>query len=410
MANKLDQYTLDNGMVILGERMEHVQSAAFTFLLPCGAALLPEGACGAGEVIADWILRGAGKRNSRQLSDALDALGLHRAGEVSAAHLSLAGALEASNLHKAIDLYADILLQPALTEEQFAFSQQLALHELAGLDDDPRQKIGMLVSEQFYPSPWGRPSMGKLEELQALTPAHARQIIQDRFNIGRMIFTVAGKYDFETVCRQMESIFGSAKTGSDATVQNGPRGNKYVHESHDGAQVHIGLMTETPPITSQDYYNAMAAVSVLSGSMSSRLFTEVREKRGLCYAVRARYHSLRDIAGIRCYAGTTPDKAQETLDVIVAEFNRLHEGILEEEMDRAKVGLKSTLIMQSESTISRAGGIAGDYYLLGRVRPMEEIKQRLEETTVQTVLSFLQHNRFTEYTVATIGPSEVHCS
>ncbi|MBN1817519.1 MAG: insulinase family protein [Sedimentisphaerales bacterium] len=410
MANTLDQYTLGNGMVILGERMDHVQSAAFTFLLPCGAALLPEGACGAGEVIADWIFRGAGKRNSRQISDALDALGLHRDSGVSAAHLSLSGALEAGNLHKALDLYADILLEPSLKEEQFAFSQQLAIQELLGLDDDPRQKIGMLVCEQFYPHPWGRPSMGKREELVALTPDRTRQIIRDRFSIGGTIFSVAGRYDFETICRQMESRFGSAKTGSETMIQNGPRGKKYVHENHEGAQVHIGLMTETISITSEDYYNAMAAVSVLSGSMSSRLFTEVREKRGLCYAVGARYHSLRDMAGIRCYAGTTPDKAQETLDVIVAEFNRLHEGILEEEMDRAKVGLKSTLIMQSESTISRAGGIAGDYYLLGRVRPMEEIRHRLKETTVKTVVDFLRRHRFVEYTVATIGPTEVRWS
>ena len=99
------------------------------------------------------------------------------------------------------------------------------------------------------------------------------------------------------------------------------------------------------------------AVSVLSGGMSARLFTEVREKRGLCYAVAARYHCLKEAAGISCYAGTTPEKAQETIDVIMAEFNRLSEGISEEEIQRAKTGLKSALILQSESSSSRAGGI-----------------------------------------------------
>ena len=112
----------------------------------------------------------------------------------------------------------------------------------------------------------------------------------------------------------------------------------------------------------------MAAVSVLSGSMSSRLFTEVREKRGLCYAIGAQYRSMKDYAGISCYAGTTPEKAQETLDVIVDQFNQLKNGISNDEMQRVKVGLKTSLIMQCESTSGRSAGIAGDYYLLGRVR------------------------------------------
>jgi predicted Zn-dependent peptidase len=149
------------------------------------------------------------------------------------------------------------------------------------------------------------------------------------------------------------------------------------------------------------------AVSVLSGGMSARLFTEVREKRGLCYAIGARYHGLKEAAGIMCYAGTTPEKAQETLDVIMVEFNRLSEGISEEEISRAKVGLKSSLILQSESSSSRAGGIGGDYYMLGRVRSLDEIKNKIEETSVDSVLGFLRNNRFKDFTVVTIGPTQL---
>jgi predicted Zn-dependent peptidase len=112
--------------------------------------------------------------------------------------------------------------------------------------------------------------------------------------------------------------------------------------------------------------------------MSARLFTEVREKRGLCYAIGARYHSLREAAGIACYAGTSPDKAQETYNVVLREFQRLAEGISEEEMAWAKIGLKSSVILQSESSSSRAGTIGSDYYMLGRVRTLDEIKQKIE--------------------------------
>ena len=183
--------------------------------------------------------------------------------------------------------------------------------------------------------------------------------------------------------------------------------SKYTHIHNEGAQVHIGLMTETAKLTDPDYYNARVAVSVLSGGMSARLFTEVREKRGLCYAIGAHYHALKEAAGIMCYAGTTPEKAQETLEVIIGEFGRLSEEISEEEIQRAKIGLKSSLILQSESSSSRAGSTGHDYYMLGRVRSLYEIKSKIEETSVDSVLTFLRKNKFKDFTVVTIGPKEV---
>ena len=408
MAEKLDKYMLKNGMVILGERMKHVGSVAFIFRLPCGSSTLPDGSCGAGEVISDWIFRGAGKMDSKALIDALDGLGLHRAGSISSAHLSLGAALEASNLEKALRLYADIILQPKLDDQQFEFSRELAVQDLIGLDDDPRQKVMLDLREQFYPQPLGLPSEGKIDDLKALNAARVAEIIKKKFNLSNAVFAIAGKYDFQAVCSQLEEIFESPQPAFDSKITIGPRGSKYTHHQHEGAQVHIGVMTDTVAIASDDYYNAMAAVSILSGGMSSRLFTEVREKRGLCYAIGARYNTLKDYAGIACYAGTTPDKAQETLDVIIAEFNALCEGITEDEIQRAKVGLKSTLIMQSEVTSSRAGGIASDHYLLGRVRTLDEIKDKLESISAGSVEAFLNSNKFDDYTVVTIGPNKVN--
>lgn len=108
-----------------------------------------------------------------------------------------------------------------------------------------------------------------------------------------------------------------------------------------------------------------------------------------------------------CYAGTIPEKAQETLDVIIGEFERLGEGISEAEISRAKVGLKSALILQSESSSSRAGAIGSDYYMLGRVRSLDEIKNKIEQTTTNLVLDFLRNNKFKGFTVVTIGPKKV---
>ena len=406
-SKRLDKHILKNGMVILGEPMEAVGSAAFDFMLPAGASLLPEGCCGAGSVISDWIFRGAGERSSRQLGDALDGLGLHRSESVGSAHISVGAALEASNLTDALNLYADVILRPGLLDGEFEPARQLAIDGVRSLDDDPRQKVMIKLREQFYPYPLGRSAVGDIDELKLLTAEKTRRIVKDNFNLSKTIFSVAGKYDFDALCGQLEKLFEDQPQEPLGEVELGDRAGQHIHIHDDSAQVHIGLMTGTVKPTDENYYDARVAVSVLSGGMSARLFTEVREKRGLCYAIGARYHCLKDAAGVMCYAGTTPDKAQETLDVIVDQFNGLAMGIGEEELARAKVGLKSDLILQSESSSSRAGAIGGDYYLLGRVRSLDEIKDNIERTSVDSVVGFLRNNRFGEFTVVTIGPKKV---
>jgi len=285
MPERFDKYILKNGMVLLGEPMGSVGSVAFRFMLPAGAAQLPDGCCGAGNVITDWIFRGAGDRNSRALCDALDGLGLHRAGSVASSHIIIAAALEAGNLAQALDLYADIILQPSLAEEQFELARKLAVDAVHALDDDPRHKVMLKLTEQFYPEPLGRNTAGEIEELQALTAEKTKQIIKAKFNLSETIFSVAGKYDFDAICRQMEGLFETDSQQSLEAIALGEKAGLYTHIHNDSAQVHIGLGTETVRPADEDYYNARVAVSVLSGGMSARLFTEVREKRGLCYAI-----------------------------------------------------------------------------------------------------------------------------
>ena len=404
---KLDTYQLPNGLTLLGERMDHVRSVSFHILTPGGASKLPDGCCGASSVLGEWLFRGAGQRNSRQLIDALDSFGIHHNTSITANHLTLNAALEAGNLETAIDLFADILLAPRLEPDQFEPSRQLAIQELQSLDDDPRDKVMMMLYEQYYPDPFGRPGQGKLDQLAALTPQTCADIAARLVDPSQMIIALAGHYDFDKVRCQIETRFAGLGQRQTAAVKPVPTQCRYTHHHNDGAQVHIGLMTQMPPIGEGSFYEIMAAVAVLSGSMSSRLFTEVREKRGLCYAVGAKYHTLRDYAGISCYAGTTPDKAQQTLDVTWQQFQRLKDGITEDELQRAKVGLKSSLIMQSESTGARSMSIASDYFLLGRVRPFEEIRTAIEGLTVASVTDFLRQHPFETFTAVTIGPKEI---
>jgi predicted Zn-dependent peptidase len=384
-----------------------VQSAAFEFLIPAGAAVTPDGCCGAPAIIEDWLFRGAGGKSSRELSDLLDGMGLHRGSSVDSKHITLATAMQAENIHKVLELYADIILRPALDSQQFEYSKQLAIQGLLSLDDDPRTKIKLLLREHFYPDPLGRNTVGKQQDLQNLTAEKCRQIITENFDIGDCILAAAGKLDFKKLCEQAEKLFCSrqSKTKKIIATQNQPLG--YHHYPYDGAQVHIGIMFGSVPPMHKQYYDARVAIAVLSGGMSSRLFTEVREKRGLVYAVGANYHSVKEMAGIGCYAGTTPEKAQETYDVIIAEFRKLAGGIAEDELQRAKIGLQSSLVMQSESTISRSSAAGADLYMLGKVRSLDEIKQSIEKVTIKSVIDYLKQNPFDKFCTVTLGPTEI---
>jgi predicted Zn-dependent peptidase len=146
-------------------------------------------------------------------------------------------------------------------------------------------------------------------------------------------------------------------------------------------------------------------VPVLSGGMGARLFTEVREKRGLCYSVYASYQTFKDRACVLVYAGTTNERAQETLDVTVGELRRLEEGVNADEIERVQAGLKSSVIMQEESTSARAGVLASDWYYLGRVRLVEEIHAAINSLAPRTIVDHVRKYPARDCTIVTLGPS-----
>ena len=128
---QFDIHHLSNGMTVLGEQLENVESASFGIMLPAGASLMPQGYCGAGNVISDWSFRGAGERTSKQLVDALDHLGLQRNVSVGSSHFMIGASLECENLAAALSLYADVTLRPSLTDDQFEATRELAVERKA---------------------------------------------------------------------------------------------------------------------------------------------------------------------------------------------------------------------------------------------------------------------------------------
>lgn len=403
MATPFHQHTLKNGMTLLAERMDHVRSAAVYCLTPAGCIYDPPQNAGIGTLLAQLITRGAGDRDSRELTLALDNLGLDRSESVGAMHLRLSGATLARNLPAVLEIYADILLRPHLPEDELEPVRMLALQDLQALEDEPRQKLLLELRKRHYPTPLSNDQHGTVEGINAVTSKHIRKHFETLVRPNGTILAVAGNIDWEPLKQQVEELFGDWKKGADTTITYGPKPIQREHLSKDTTQTQIGIAYPSVPIGHPDYYEAMGAVNVLSGGMSSRLFTHVREERGLCYAVWATYATFKDRGSVLAYAGTTTERAQETLDVTLRELRRLADGIEDDEIERVKAGLKSSLIMQQESTTSRAGTLASDWYYLGRVRSFDEIQSAIDGLTPSGIVSHLKRYPAQDFTIVTLG-------
>ncbi|MBX9584790.1 MAG: insulinase family protein [Gemmataceae bacterium] len=404
MGQQVFQHALPNGLVLLAERMDHVRSAAMNFLVPAGSAFDPPGQLGVGTVLADLITRGAGDRDSRQLSLALDNLGLDRDESVGALNMRFWGSTLARNLPAGLEVYADILRRPHLPDDELEPVQALALQDIQSLEDAPQQKVMVELRRRYYPHPLNRDRRGRAEDIEGLTAEDVRRQYRRLFRPNGAILSVAGAVDWEPLKAQVERLFGDWPAGEEVAVTPEPAAPRSEHLHKDTQQTQIALASPSVPVGHPDYYAARAAASVLSGGMSSRLFTEVREKRGLCYSVHAFHESFKDRGTMLAYAGTRSERAQETLDVTVGELRRLADGITDDEIDRVKAGLKSSLIMQEESTSARAGAIATDWYYLGRVRPFEEIQAAIDGLTPAGVLDHLGRHPVRDMTLVTLGP------
>lgn len=393
-----------NDLTLVVEAMEGVQSAAFSLLVPGGSIYDPEGANGTAAVLSDVITRGAGDRNSRELSEALDNLGLNRHESVGHSHLSFSGATVADNLPAALKIYADVIRKPHLPADQFPAALSGIEQSLRATEDEPRQKIMREVRRRSYPQPWNRPSDGTLEELSALSAEGVRAHYETCFRPNGAIMGVAGNVDSEQIVDLVNELFGDWERQDDPETISGPAGEAREHQHHESTQTHIGLAYPAVPYRDPDYFTAWAAVSILSGGMSSRLFTEVRERRGLCYAVSASLSTLKDHGRVMGYAGTTTERAQHTLDAMLLNILWLSAGIEEGELERCKARAKSSLIMQQESTSSRASSVARDWYHLGRVTTLDEVRKKIDDITVESILEYVDRHPPRNFTVVTIGP------
>lgn len=403
VTNSIVSHTYANGLTLVAEPMAWLRSAAFTFLTPAGGVYDPTDRAGLSGFTCEMALRGAGSRDSRQFILDLDNLGVERSESVSSSHAGYSGATVSENLAPALAIYADVLRRPHLPEDQIEAGRLAMLQELRAVEDEPSQKVMIELRRRHYPWPWGRPLQGEREAIEATAIDDVRRQFHRCYRPNGTILGVAGRFEWPRLVDWVGQLFGDWTPGPELPVEEMPAPGGYLHLPYDSQQTQIGIGYDSVPYCDADYFQAWGAVGVLSGGMSARLFTEVRERRGLCYSVYAVQHTLLRRGAVFCYAGTGADRAQQTLDVTIGELLRLSKGIEEHEIDRLKARIKSALVMQQESSVSRSASLCRDWYYLGRARTLDEMGRLIDGLSGQSISRYAAEHPPKRFTVVTVG-------
>jgi len=399
--------TLDNGIRIVIESMPGAQSIVMGMRFCFGAKDEPEDRLGITRIAEDVLFKGTPNRDARAIFDAFDNLGIRRSSTTAVEHTSFQAQMLPINFKPALELYSEFFRSASFPEQQVEIAKAITYEELKRLEDDPLQQVLYLTYQIGLGSPMGRMPLGEAETVAAITPAEVRRHWDTYCAPQNLLMSVAGGLSADAIYEAINDVFGDWHGDAPESPPNHviTIANRNEHRQKQSEQAHIGLLYGGTPRGHELYYPAQLAIAILSGGGSSRLFTEVREKRGLAYSVAAFYRARRHGGLVALYAGTTADRAQETLDVCQNEITRLGEDITEEELTRAKTVLKGRLFTTGDLPEGRASGILEDLFLENRARSIDEIATSVDAVTIDQIKQYLEAFPPTPSTLVVLGPN-----
>lgn len=378
--------TMANGLTVIVEEMPHFESLSYLLQIPGGLCVEAEEERGASLVLTDLSERGTARRSSREFSDAFDRIGAHHNTSTGLDRYFIRGTCLKDNLRDVLSLTAEQVQEPSFPADEIAAIRELLLMDLRSLNDNPSQLCMVELTKQYFPNPYNRSNFGSEEGLSAVTEERMRSLWGRFWKPSSAILSIAGNCSATQVLQTVEEFFGGWNgEGEKLPEFTGLPPLRKNHVQLDSAQTQVALAFPSVKFGDPDYYIAKVANEILSGGMFGRLFIEVREKRGLCYSVYSRHNGGRHTGSVIGYAGTTPERAEETLSVMLEVFKGLAGTVTAEELERAKSNLKSALIIGEESPGARAGSNAGDWWLAKRIRTLDEIESAINQVTLEDI-------------------------
>ena len=400
-------HCFDNGLVLLAEPLPWLSSVGFDIAITAGAAFDPEDRQGLASLTTDIVLRGAGPRDARAFLEDLENLGVVWSESVGHRFIHLSAAMRPKHLRDALAIFSDVLRKPRLPQEDLESARQGLIQTIQAEEDDPEHQLNKALRYRFLPYPWSRSPHGVIDHVAAISWQEVAEFVERHFQPSGVVIGVAGRFNWDELVTWVGELLGDWKGSPPPAPETRWPTERQAHVPFDSQQTHIGVAYRSIPYEDDHYFLARAAAGMLGSGSSSRLFMELRERRGLCYAVGANYVVIRGFGGVICYVGTTSERAEESLEVLLEQLQNLGEGVTKDELDRAKAQLKSGIVFLQESSAARAHTLTQDWSLLGRVRSMQEIKEAVDSLSTEEVNQFLRDNPPRDFTVVTVGPRPV---
>ncbi|WIG57865.1 MAG: M16 family peptidase [Ktedonobacterales bacterium] len=401
-------HTFPNGLQMVGQFMPSLASVTFGIQFGAGLKDEPEEKLGLTHLLSDMVFQGTESRNVRQLTEDFEAIGARKGGETANEFARYSAQIVGNRLDRALELMADVVRHPVFPAEEFEQMRSVQLQEIRRRDDEPMRRIFDLVRERFYVgTTLGRRALGLRETVEQLTPDDLRAFWQTYYRPSGALISIAGNFNWEHVVSRVGELFGDWDGTPPARTEQMPNPVPAVNiEIQEGQQEHIGMAFPFPKYGDSDYYAATVVSEIFGGGMTSRLFREVREKRGLVYSVASIFAPNGTSGAEFLYAGTTPEKSHETVQVMIEELRLLGgEGVTEDELGRAKVQLKSELVMRGESAAARMSALARSWWFEQRLIPIHELKEAIDTVTREQILGLLKRFPTTQpLVIAAIGP------
>jgi predicted Zn-dependent peptidase len=378
--------TLDNGMTVLTDDMPHLESASLGIWVKAGSRSEQTQEHGVSHLLEHMAFKGTASRNALQIAEAIENVGGDLNAATSVEHTGYFARVLKEDVALAGDILSDILQNSLFDQTELDREQQVIVQEIGAVRDNPDDHVFDLFQSAAFPDqPIGRTILGTVDSVNGFGPDSIRGYMERNYVGDRMVLSAAGNVDHDALVDIAAERFRSLRSAGAPEPEKATYvgGEQRVISDHE--QAHIVLGFEGRAYNTDGFYAVQILASILGGGMSSRLFQEVREKRGLCYSVYAFHWAFADSGIFGVAASTGEDEVTELLPVVLDELRRATENITDEEVTRVRNQIRAGLLMSLESPSSRAGQLARQQILWGRTIPLQETVERIERITADRV-------------------------
>ena len=397
---------LPSGLTVVTDAMPHLETAALGVWTGVGGRDEKLDEHGISHLLEHMAFKGTKRRSAFQIASEIENVG----GEINAATsvetTSFYARVLSNDVPLAVDILSDILQESEFDPDELDREQNVILQEIGAAHDTPDDIVFDRFTETaFRHQTLGRSILGTPETVKSFTSKQLHDFMERQYGAERMVVVAAGDIRHDDFVREVEKRLGGFRTKADATA---PQYAQYVggdfRENRDLMDAQIVLGFEGRAYHVRDFYASQVLSMILGGGMSSRLFQEVREKRGLCYSVYAFHWGFSDTGIFGVHAATGQADLADLVPVIIRELARAGQDIQQDELDRARAQYRAGLIMSGESPASRASQIARQLLLFGRPIPKEELMERLSALTTDRLTDLSSRLFSTKPTLTAVGP------